>query len=178
MKPNLPSVMKSYTQEELDAIDVNTPLPLLLENSPLAKQNPRRAKLLALKLTDPIQVQNMNAVDIRAAIDAKIEEDLNACGTVSTETINIMLKFDNVLTNLHKNIYGTKNLNMNAEVSLGHSHVASMMRKFSDQGITPEITPVNITPAIVDVVDVVDGVAVVLEAAPTDVVVEKREGDE
>jgi hypothetical protein len=133
--------MKTVSQEELDAIDINTPLPILLKNSPLARRDPERAKLLNLKLDNPIDVQHANALEIRAALDHKIEVETAEGKPPSDETVKLMMKYDAVLTNLHQNKYGTKSLNVTADMTLGHTQVASMMRKFA--GKEP---PINITP--------------------------------
>jgi hypothetical protein len=139
-----PKQMKVVSQEELDAIDINTPLPILLKNSPLAQRDPERAKILDLKLENPIEVQKANAVEIRAALDQKIALETMDGKPPSDETVKLMMKYDAVLTNLHQNKYGTKNLNVTADMTLGHAQVASMMRKHAGQEIPPDVKIVDV----------------------------------
>jgi len=139
----MPSDMKVVSQEELDAIDVNAPLPVLLKDSPIAKADPDRAKLLMAKLGRPSDVQQMNATEIQLILDEMVRLDIENHGVVQKETLEFKMKFDAVLSSVHRNLYGTKSTNVNVEAKLGHSQVASLMRKFADERRVVDITPDN-----------------------------------
>ena len=128
------------TREELDKIDLDAPLPPL---SPLQASNPllqddRKMKLLSVAMGNPVELQKITAMELRAAIDLRIARDMAEKGEVTDATMTWLVEFNDVLSSIHKNLYGTKALNVNVEGKISHAQIATLMRQHDAMNVEPK----------------------------------------
>ena len=128
------------TKDDLEKINPDAPLPELARNT-LTDTDKNRARLLMQKLGNPVELQQMAAVEIRMAVDQMIADDIAQFGRLSEKTLEWLVKHTEVLNSVHKNLYGSKSVNLNVEGKISHAQIATMMRQAMHEDRVVDVTP-------------------------------------
>lgn len=131
--------LPTITKTDLENVDINTPLPI--EMSPMAKEDPARAKLLQAKMGNPIEVQQYTATEFKIAVDQRVKEDMENLGKLSDKTMKWLIEMNTMLGEMHKNLYGSKSLNLNVQGKATHAQIASLMRQSEQEDVVVDVVP-------------------------------------
>jgi hypothetical protein len=121
--------MSKLTEEDLEAVDIAQPIDTLARDSPILAENKEQAELLMRHAKDPIALQQVTMAEIRATLVRRMEDDLADCGRISDSTLQWLVKLNQQLSEVHKNLHGTKATQLNMEAKLSHSQLASLIRQ-------------------------------------------------
>lgn len=136
--------MPQINPEDLDKLE-DTPLPMTVEHSIILRQDPMKAKALLDKMQNPIELQQYSAAEFQAAVDMHVTKDMEASGEPSTDTIKLMEKANKIFSDLHKNMYGTKSMQVSVTGKVTHSQIAALIRQANSEGLAVDVTAEEIT---------------------------------
>lgn len=140
--------LPTITDDDLQNVDVTKPLSIM--SSPLAKEDPERAKLLMQKMGNPLEVQQVTTAEFRIAIEQRIKEDLDNNGKVSDSTLEWLVKMNDQLTKLHNNLYGSKSVQVSMTGKVTSAQIASLMRQSVREDLAADVVPKPVDGEVVD----------------------------
>lgn len=81
----------------------------------------------------PVELQKELAAKIKHILDDMMDKEKSSFdGQVSDDTLKLIKEYHYLLDSIHKNLYGTKSVNMDVKVT--HSQIATMIRKHTKKG--------------------------------------------
>ena len=131
--------LPSITDEDLRSVDVTAPLPI--SDSPMAREDPERARLLQAKMGNPIELQQYTTAELRIAIEQRVKKEMDELGYLSDKTMKYLDMMNNALSDLHKNLYGSKSLQVSVQGKITHAQVASLMRQSARENVASGVVP-------------------------------------
>lgn len=121
--------MTRITEEEINAVDITQPLIRLADSSPMSKAQPEQMKTLIDHASNPVHLQQVTMAEIRATLVQRMEHDLEQEGKLSDSTLHWLMKLNQQLSEVHKNLHGTKATTLSMEAKLSHAQLASLIRQ-------------------------------------------------
>lgn len=79
-------------------------------------------------MSKPVNAQKQLAVQIKCFLDFRIKNEMSAKGLLSDHTRRWVESYNNILTDIHKELYGDKSVNLHLH-KVSHSHIMSKIRK-------------------------------------------------
>lgn len=135
----IPMTMPTITDDDLEHVDLSKPLPI--EDSVVFRDDPEKARLLLAKMGNPLEVQQRTAAEFKTLCDKLIEHDTATLGRPSDATMKWINESTKQLSELHKNMYGTKSMQVSVQGKVTHAQIASLMRQAKEEGRVVDVTP-------------------------------------
>jgi len=88
-------------------------------------------------LKNPVEVQKEVAAKIKVFLDKRIEDELSENRSLSESTRKWTNNLNSILSEIQRNLYGEKNLNLH--VGISHSQIAQKIREHSQYTDTEQI---------------------------------------
>ena len=83
-------------------------------------------------MSAPVFAQKQLAVQIKCFLDHRIKYEMKKTGVLSDHTRRWVESYNNILTNVHHELYGDKSVNLHMH-QVSHSHVMNEIRKAKDK---------------------------------------------